>query len=372
MHLKSILASALVVATSYAHPGHSNQKELHARREFLSRHVNNIDHCASMHEASGLRTRAIERRAALANTLSRRQDSPLSKSHKSDKGYNVDTDPKEIFASKKSCVLTPEATEGPFYVTGEYIRSKLVDDQKGIPLHLDIQLVDVNNCHPMKDVFLELWSANSTGVYSGAMSPINGLNGATDTSNLNKSFLRGLQVTSADGVAQFETTFPGHYDGRATHLHIMSHLNATAQANGTVWDLTATHAGQLFFDQDLITAVEKTAPYTVNRQRLTLNRADGTLLQEMATSDPFLEYVMLGNNIGDGVLAWYQLGVNPAFSRKIMAVALNYKEGGKVATDNPKVPGLSAIFPGGFPTAYQPGYGSPKATGTPRTDEDHE
>jgi protocatechuate 3,4-dioxygenase beta subunit len=280
-------------------------------------------------------------------------------------------------------------------VTGEYIRSKVVDDQKGVPLHLDIQVVDVTTCKPMSNVFLELWSkfltistcpirsqrrsesvatltipvipnvdANSTGVYSGAMSPINGLNGATDTSNLNKSFLRGIQVTSVDGVAQFETTFPGHYDGRATHLHIMSHLNATAQANGTVWDLTATHAGQLFFDQDLISTVEKTAPYTLNRQRLTANRADSILLQEAATSDPFLEYVMLGNKVEDGVLAWYQIGIDPTFSRKIMAVALNYKEGGKIATDNPKVPGLSVIFPGGFPTAYQPGYGAPPtATG---------
>ncbi|KAL5402652.1 hypothetical protein PMIN03_010494 [Paraphaeosphaeria minitans] len=35
------------------------------------------------------------------------------------------------------------------------------------------------------------------------------------------------------------------------------------QANETVWDLTATHAGQLFFNQDLIIAFEKTAAYTV-------------------------------------------------------------------------------------------------------------
>lgn len=137
-----------------------------------------------------------------------------------------------------------------------------------------------------KDMYISL-----TCIPIHSMSPVNGLNGATDTSNLNKSFLRGAQITSTDGVAQFETNFPGHYDGRATHLHIMSHLNATAQANGTIWDLTATHAGQLFFDQNLISAVEKTAPYTSNRQRLTANSADSILLQEMATSDPFLEYV---------------------------------------------------------------------------------
>jgi hypothetical protein len=47
---------------------------------------------------------------------------------------------------------------------------------------------------------------------------------------------------------------------------------------------------------------------------------------------------------------------------------MNYKEGGKVATDNPKVPGLDAIFPGGFPTAYQPPYGGASAS----ADSDHE
>jgi hypothetical protein len=88
----------------------------------------------------------------------------------------------------------------------------------------------------------------------------------------------------------------------------------------------------------------------------------------LATSDPFLEYVRLRERIEDGVLAWYQIGIDPTISRKIMRVAMNYKEGGKVATDNPKVPGLDAIFPGGFPTAYQPPYGGASAS----ADSDHE
>jgi hypothetical protein len=33
------------------------------------------------------------------------------------------------------------------------------------------------------------------------------------------------------------------------------------------------------------------------------NKADSILLQEAATWDPFLEYVMLGDKIEDGVLA---------------------------------------------------------------------
>jgi len=200
--------------------------------------------------------------------------------------------------------------------------------------------------------------ANSTGVYSGANALVNGV-GMSDRANLNKGFLRGAQMTDDDGVAQFETIFPGHYAGRATHVHVMTHLNAKAEANNTIWHTTATHAGQIFFDQALITAVEKTAPYSGNRQGKTANSADTILLVEAATSDPFFDYVQLGDDISAGVLAWYTIAINQTFSRPIMAVAAAYKEGGKMATTNPKIPGLAQIFPGGFPTAYQPAYGAP-------------
>lgn len=40
-----------------------------------------------------------------------------------------------------------------------------------------------------------------------------------------------------------------------------------------------------------------------------------------------------------------------------MAVAQKFKEGGKMVTTNPKQPGFDAMFPGGFPTAFQPGFG---------------
>jgi len=58
-------------------------------------------------------------------------------------------------------------------------------------------------------------SSNSTGVYGGVIGYGNGNEG--DLSNLNNTFLRGLQATDPDRVAQFETLFPGHYGGRATH-----------------------------------------------------------------------------------------------------------------------------------------------------------
>ena len=209
-------------------------------------------------------------------------------------------------------------------------------------------------------------------MYSGALSPVNGLQGMTDKANLDRAYLRGSQMSDSLGVVQFDTIFPGHYDGRAPHIHVTSHIaSAKAEANNTLWHNKATYAGQLFFDQDLVDSVKKTAPYSTNRQNLLKNAADAILLDEAKYTDPFFNYVLLGKDLKDGIFAWYTVGINQTFTRDIMAAAMRLKEGGKMVTTNPKMPGLDAIFPGGFPTAYQPAYGGkqparPTSTGTRR------
>ena len=178
-----------------------------------------------------------------------------------------------------------------------------------------------------------------------------------DKANLNKQFLRGVQKTDDDGVVQFQTIFPGHYTGRATHIHVITHLDAKAEANNTIWNSKVSHVGQAFFDQDLIDKVESTSPYNTNKQSVNKNAADAILLQEAATSDPFFEYVQLGNDLKDGIFAWFSFGVNTTLYRGIMPAAMNLKDGGKMKTDNPKIPGFDSMFPGGFPTSWQPGWG---------------
>lgn len=40
-----------------------------------------------------------------------------------------------------------------------------------------------------------------------------------DASILKGTTLRGVQPTDKAGVASFDTLMPGHYEGRATHIH---------------------------------------------------------------------------------------------------------------------------------------------------------
>lgn len=199
---------------------------------------------------------------------------------------------------------------------------------------MDFQIVDINTCEPMENTYLEIWHANATGVYSGVAVQGNG-NGEADQANLNRTWGRGIRETNADGVAQFESIFPGHYSGRAIHIHTVVHKNATLYSNQTLGATTITsHIGQVFFDQDVISAVEETYPYNTNEQDLTLNSEDSILETETATDgvDPFMEYTMLGDDISDGIFAWVSFGINSTYN-KVMDPVVYLTESGGV--DNP-------------------------------------
>jgi protocatechuate 3,4-dioxygenase beta subunit len=111
---------------------------------------------------------------------------------------------------------TPQQTEGPYFVDGMPNRSDILADtstgtiQEGIPLNLTINVYDVDDgdCVPISNAQVDLWHANSQGVYSG-------VEGSTGT-----NFLRGYQLTNGNGTVQFSTIYPGWYEGRAIHIHV--------------------------------------------------------------------------------------------------------------------------------------------------------
>lgn len=88
------------------------------------------------------------------------------------------------------------------------------EGEAGIPLLLDFQFIDVNTCKPVPDAMIDIWHANSTGVYSGYEAE-----GTAD-----ETYLRGLQPTDNQGIMQMITSVPGFYSGRATHIHMGAHI----------------------------------------------------------------------------------------------------------------------------------------------------
>jgi hypothetical protein len=201
-------------------------------------------------------------------------------------------------------------------------------------------------------------------VYGGVVAGGNG--NTADAANINNTMFRGIQFSNEQGILQFDTTyvtflplnpnlclklihqqhsFPGHYTGRTTHIHVLAHINSTLNAlNSTLTGGHISHVGQLFFDQSLITAAESVSPYTTNTQPLLLNADDGIFAQEAATSDPVLNYVFLGDKVEEGVFAWVTVGVDPSAVTTPKA-AVEFGEGGGVANPDAGGPG----GPGGPP-----------------------
>ncbi|CDM37322.1 hypothetical protein DTO013E5_7556 [Penicillium roqueforti] len=366
VHLASIVAVGLTALTGIvsAHPGHDVKAEAAERAAFLkeaSVHSRSLAQCTSHLQRRGHQSRNVARRHTSVKNIRRRlglqhtnhflkarSDDALDTSHHSNlTSVDYSTDPEVLFGAEATCILGPEVTQGPYYVTGELVRKNIAESQEGIPLYLDIQLINTNTCEPIPQLYTDLWHCNSTGVYSGVVASGNG--NSNDSTNLDTTFNRGIQKSNRDGVVQFQTTFPGHYTGRATHIHVLAHpANETrVLANGTISGLYTTHSshvGQIFFDQDLITAADEVAPYSTNTQEVTTNADDSILGEELDVIDPFMEYIYLGDDISEGIFAWITVGLDPTQDTTVTPAAY-YTEDGGVENENAGAGGGSGAPP---------------------------
>ena len=155
-------------------------------------------------------------------------------------------------AASVACILTPEQTEGPYYIAGEKFRRNITDGHPGAALLLRTTVVDASTCQPIKNAAVDIWHADAAGVYSGFRS------GAS-----RRTFMRGVQRTNAKGVAEFRTVYPGWYEGRTVHIHVKVH------AGGSV-----VHTGQLYFNDALTDKVYRQAPYSSRPNRDVRNAQD--------------------------------------------------------------------------------------------------
>ncbi|KAJ4374829.1 hypothetical protein N0V83_001907 [Neocucurbitaria cava] len=372
--LSGAVAASSLIGSTVAHPGEKHDLA-HVKRQIDVRQLraaaakrsletcqDSLQHRSLMQRSHARRSEALnalrEKRGINANSKKFRRDlatlqefEAINHNQTDVLDYSANTDASTIFAANTSCILAPEVTDGPYYVNGELIRKDVKEGQAGIDLYLEVQYVDVTSCEPIPELYVDIWNCNATGYYSGVESGQGGLN---------TTFLRGIQETDDDGVVAFETIFPGHYDGRAIHTHLLTKSNVTVRENQTTQDGAVTHIGQLFWPEELRSAVEATSPYSENTQSIISNDDDmWSIVQAADDYDPFPQFVYVGEDIEDGLFAWIQIGVNATADYTdddYYNVAATYQAGGGVANADSGVGGgmggngtMNGTMPSGSP-----------------------
>lgn len=216
------------------------------------------------------------------------------------------------------CTLMPEQEVGPYYVAEEALRSNIREEKTGVPLSLRLLLLDARSCKPLEHAAIDLWHCDALGIYSGYTKssgpggpggpppdfdpqegpppgpppdfdenggrpphPPGGPGGPggpmapKPTDNL--TFLRGIQITGADGGAHFTTIFPGVYPGRTNHIHFKVRLDGKTAPHGkgtTYEEGHTSHIGQVFFEESLCVELMKSAPYAEHRIHRTTQAED--------------------------------------------------------------------------------------------------
>lgn len=141
-----------------------------------------------------------------------------------------------------ACIADPTETAGPYPADGTNtsngstsnaltvsgivrsdIRASFISSTTvatGVKMVLTLRVVNVNaTCASLAGYVVYLWHCDRTGNYS-----------LYGTSTSAESYLRGVQITDANGEVTFTTIFPAAYSGRYPHMHfeIFSSLaNAT-------------------------------------------------------------------------------------------------------------------------------------------------
>jgi len=161
--------------------------------------------------------------------------------------------PKAVAAGLVACVLSPEMTQGPFATAGDKLRRDVREGRPGTHLSLRTRVLDVSTCQPIRGAAVDIWHCDAGGTYSAF----------AQEGTAGRTFLRGIQKTDRNGLAVFETIYPGWYSGRAVHIHVRVYLGGNI-----------VHTGQLFFPDALTDTVYQRAPYRGRGSRDTRNAAD--------------------------------------------------------------------------------------------------
>ncbi len=153
--------------------------------------------------------------------------------------------------ASSECPRTGPQTAGPYYPGEPPARMNITGDRIGVLLALDLTVLATGSCQPLAGAEVDVWTADSNGKYSGYA--------VFETQS--EDWLRGQQLTGADGTIQVSGIVPGAYPGRAVHVHVKVRAEGRAE-------LTT----QLYFPDEVIAIVLAEAAYQGASQ--TINDVD--------------------------------------------------------------------------------------------------
>lgn len=171
-------------------------------------------------------------------------------------------------AEPLDCMVRPQQTEGPYFVDEDLNRSDIRADpsdgsvKQGVPLRLAFHVSQLNTkgCVPLEGAIVDIWHCDASGVYSDVVD--------RNFNTKGQKFLRGSQITNANGMVEFVTIYPGWYPGRTVHIHFKIRRSENSQPS---YEFTS----QLYFDDALTDQVMTQSPYNQRGPRNTLNDNDG-------------------------------------------------------------------------------------------------
>jgi protocatechuate 3,4-dioxygenase beta subunit len=175
-------------------------------------------------------------------------------------------------AAPKVCVLTPEATQGPFYFDPELVRADITEGTPGAPLTLSLQVVEAGSCAALEGARVDIWHSDALGLYSGYAHQATG-------STKGETFLRGTQFAGADGAVRFATIYPGWYPGRTPHIHFK-----------VILDDKDLITGQLYFPDTTSERIYATlSPYRDRKAERDTFNANDFIFQKQGGADTLVE-----------------------------------------------------------------------------------
>jgi protocatechuate 3,4-dioxygenase beta subunit len=169
-----------------------------------------------------------------------------------------------------SCVVRPQLTEGPYFVDERLNRTDIRTDpsdgstKAGAQLRLVVNVSQISGaaCIALPGAQVDVWHCDAGGLYSDE----------AQNDTVGKKFLRGYQVTDANGRAEFLTIVPGWYQGRTVHIHFKIRMFSGTRA-------TYVFTSQLFFDEAATAEVLARPPYSSRGNPDTPNASDGIYKQ---------------------------------------------------------------------------------------------